>query len=230
MAKTELRIKAIKLRKSGLSYSEILKQIPVSKSTLSLWLRSVGLAKKQKQRITEKKLAAAARGGKVKRMQKLSRVEKIYEEASMELGEISKREFGLIGITLYWAEGAKEKDYAPGSGISFTNTDPRMIRFFLKWLKTAAFVEEKDITLSIYIHDTKKNDLPLIVEFWSQCTGFPKESLSRIYFKKSKSHTNRRNIGRLYFGTLNIKVKASSRLNRKISGWIQEICRQWGVV
>jgi len=40
--------KAIKLRKRGFSYSEILREIPVAKSTLSLWLRSVGLAKKQR--------------------------------------------------------------------------------------------------------------------------------------------------------------------------------------
>jgi len=46
--------KAIELRKKGLSYSEILKCVPVAKSTLSLWLRSVGLSKKQRQRLTDK--------------------------------------------------------------------------------------------------------------------------------------------------------------------------------
>jgi hypothetical protein len=40
--------KAIKLRKSGATYSEVLREVPVSKSTLSLWLRDVGLSKTQK--------------------------------------------------------------------------------------------------------------------------------------------------------------------------------------
>ncbi len=47
--KKEERKKAIQLRKKGLSYSKILKQVPVAKSTLSLWLRSVGLTKRQKK-------------------------------------------------------------------------------------------------------------------------------------------------------------------------------------
>lgn len=38
---------AIELRKRGLSYSEILMQVPVAKSTLSIWLHSVGLSKTQ---------------------------------------------------------------------------------------------------------------------------------------------------------------------------------------
>ena len=49
LAKIEEKQKAIALRKRGYSYSEILAEVPVAKSTLSLWLRSVGLAKKQKQ-------------------------------------------------------------------------------------------------------------------------------------------------------------------------------------
>ena len=33
-----------------------------------------------------------------------------------------------------------------------------------------------------------------------------------------------------YFGLLRIRVRKSTDLNRKISGWIEEICRKWGVV
>ena len=54
--KNELKSKAIELRKQGFSYSEILKQIPVAKSTLSVWLKNVGLSKKQKQKLTKKKI------------------------------------------------------------------------------------------------------------------------------------------------------------------------------
>lgn len=52
--KSKLKEKAVALRKEGKVYSEILKEVPVAKSTLSLWLRDVGLAKAQKQRITQK--------------------------------------------------------------------------------------------------------------------------------------------------------------------------------
>jgi len=63
--------KAIVLRRQCLSYREILNQIPVAKSTLSLWLQSVHLSVPQKQALTQKKLDAARRGAETKRRQRL---------------------------------------------------------------------------------------------------------------------------------------------------------------
>ena len=54
--KTREKIKAVNLRKSGKTYSEILKIVPVAKSTLSIWLREVGLSKVQKQTITKRQI------------------------------------------------------------------------------------------------------------------------------------------------------------------------------
>jgi len=71
MVKLKEKEKAIKLRKKGHSYSQILEKIPVAKSTLSLWLRSVKLAKRQKQQLTQKKLAAAFRGAMKRREQRI---------------------------------------------------------------------------------------------------------------------------------------------------------------
>jgi transposase len=67
---------AIELRRQGYSYSEILKKIPVAKSTLSLWLRSVGLAERQKQRLTEKKRKGQLKGAQMKRRQRILLTEK----------------------------------------------------------------------------------------------------------------------------------------------------------
>jgi len=60
--KADEQKRAIGFRKKGLTYNEILKRVPVAKSTLSLWLREVGLAKRQRQRLTEKRKAAQLRG------------------------------------------------------------------------------------------------------------------------------------------------------------------------
>ena len=87
--------KAIVLRKKGLTYSEILKQVPVAKSTLSLWLRSVGLSKRQKQNITRKKLLAARRGGEARRKKRIEITEKIKNKARLEVGEVTNKELKL---------------------------------------------------------------------------------------------------------------------------------------
>ena len=81
--------KAIKLRREGKSYSEILQVVKVAKSTLSLWLREVGLSVPQKQQLTAKRLAGIMKGGLAKRNQRLAITKKIEAEAVIEIGKIT---------------------------------------------------------------------------------------------------------------------------------------------
>ena len=225
IAKLKEKQKAIRFRKRGFSYSEILKKVPVAKSTLSLWLRTVGLAKRQKQRLTEKRLAAILRGGETKRRQRIERTKKIKQIARAEIKIISKKELWLMGIMLYWAEGTKEKEYAPGGNVQFMNSDAAMIKLFLKWLFKICKIERKRLIFGIYIHENSKNNIEKVRDFWSVQTGFAKNHFSYIYLKKHKPKTNRKNVGDSYYGTLKITVRASSSLNRKIAGWIEKICQ-----
>ena len=218
----------IALRRSGLSYSEILKQVPVAKSTVSLWLRDVGLSKQQHQRLTEKKIAAIIRGGQAKKEQRLQRTKDIYEAAEREVGHISKEQFWILGVGLYWAEGSKEKEHHPGTNLTFNNSDPTMIRVFLKWLFEVCKASPVNITLEIYIHKNSINKTPAVQEHWSKVTGFPVASLQRVYYKQNKILTNRKNIGDLYYGTLRVKVNASSALLRRVTGWTRGIVRELG--
>lgn len=78
---SELRQKAIALRQKGFSYSEILVQIPVAKSTLSLWLRSVDLSRPQPQRLTVLKLRAIKKGATARHAERLKLLAQIKKEA-----------------------------------------------------------------------------------------------------------------------------------------------------
>lgn len=216
---------AINLRKQGFSYSEILKRIPVAKSSLSLWLRSVGLSKRQNQRLTEKKLAAALRGALKKKEDRILRTRIIRETAEKEIGQLTKREMWLIGTALYWAEGSKEKEWRPGSRAQFINSDPRMIQFFLNWLIRICMVPKNMLTFDIYLHENHKNRIGEIIGYWSKQTKFPKNYFQHIYYKRNKIGTKRKNTGNTYFGILKINVKQSSSLNRKISGWVNGILK-----
>src|SRR3990172_10456311 len=108
----KLKKKAIILRKKGLSYSEILKKVPVAKSTLSDWLHSVGLSKKQKQRLTEKKLASIRRGWEKVKKIRLDRTQNIFNKSKEDISKlkINKDSLFLMGLMLYWAEGSKQKE------------------------------------------------------------------------------------------------------------------------
>jgi hypothetical protein len=215
--------RAIQLRKDGKTYSEILKEIPVAKSTLSEWFKEVSLSKRQFQKLTIKKLEAARRGGKAKRKQRLERMSAIREESLSQIKNISNKELLIIGTVLYWAEGTKEKEYRPGSGIQFSNSDPRMINIFILWLKRCCEIDDKRIVFEIYIHENYKNDIERFKLFWSKSTGYNLEYFNRIYFKTNKIKTNRKNTNNLYYGLIRVRVLSSSDLVRKISGWTEAI-------
>ena len=228
--KIDLKNRAIALRREGNTYSEIMKIIPVAKSTLSEWLKSVGMVKEVKQIFTEKRRLASLRGGQAKRRQRIERSNKIFNLAESEIGKLSKRELWLLGIALYWAEGSKEKEGRPGSGVIFVNSDYEMIILFLKWLTEIIGLKEDEIRCELYIHDSYRKEVARFQKYWAQKTGLPLSYFDTVYYKRNKINTKRKNVGDLYNGQLRVKVCRSSTLNRRIAGWVRGINKYWGVV
>lgn len=221
MTKENLKNKAIQLRKDGKSYSEILKDVRVSKSTLSLWLRSVNLSKRQKQRLTLKKLQSAWRGGEAKKKSRIKKSRKIISQAKKEIGKITDRDAWLAGIMLYWAEGSKQKETNVSVAVKFSNSDPIMLRFFIIWLKKYLKVSDDEIVFEMFIHENFKEKKDDFINYWSKTLNYPVSKFDKLYYKRHKVNTKRKNIGTSYHGQLSILVKKSTNLNRKIIGWIE---------
>ncbi len=217
--------KAIRLRRKGLSYREILEKVPVAKSTLSLWLRSVGLTKRQKQRLTEKKRKAALKGARKRREQRIKRTKKIKRKARKEIEKISKEKLKLIGAALYWAEGKKQKKYRTGASLSFSNSDSRMILLYTKWLKEVCSIPKSRLVYSLYIHES--GNWQRAKRYWANILSVQKNKIN-VYFKHNKIKSRRKK--KKYYGLINIRVRRSTQLNRKVAGWIEGICKQCGVV
>ena len=225
-----IKARAIALRKNGLTYSEILREIPVAKSTLSLWLHDMGLSKTQEQRLTRKKMLAVKRGGAARRKQRIENANKIKLQARSEIGRVTTKDLWLAGIMLYWAEGAKEKPQDVSVGIKFSNSDPQMIVIFIKWLTKCLRVQERDIVFEIYIHKSREKDKEKIINFWSEITNYPRTKFDKIYLKRHNRSPRRKNIDSGYHGQFVVRVKRSTDINRKISGWIEGFCQQCGIV
>ena len=213
--------KAVELRKAGKTYSEILKVVPVAKSTLSLWLREANLSRRENQRLTDRKLAAIRRGGVAKRRQREHKTAEIFGASQSEIRELSQRELFLIGVALYWAEGTKQKPHTVSQRVSFGNSDPNMIQCFLCWLRGLG-IAQNDLIFELYIHQSA--NVTQAVAFWSKLVGVaPEVLLKRTYFKKGNPKTIRKNSNEKYVGLLRIVVKRSTDFNRRISGWIRGI-------
>ncbi len=211
--------KAIELRRQGLSYNEIRERVVVSKSTLSLWLRSVGLAKRQIRRLTERKRQTQKMAVAKWHALRVEKTFRIKQDAQAEIISLSEKERWLIGIALYWAEGSKEHDRS--SQVQFSNSDPHMVFLFQQWVLDFLKVRSEDITYTLYIHERSKN-ISDAVGFWSDFLKIEPHELS-IVFKKHNPSPKRKNVGVHYRGLVRLSIRKSTDLNRKISGWIDGV-------
>ena len=204
---------AIELRKGGYSYSEIKKFVHVQKSTLSYWFRDIKLSEPQLARLKKKRIEANQRGSKTKNLKTLKVIEEIQKTSAKDIGTISKRELWLMGIVLYWRERLLNKnDSDLKKGIRFSSSDPRLIKFFIRWLEDVGGIKNEEISFDIFIGKDSPILLNETVKYWADITGFSKDNFSRYYIlKKSKR------------SLLRIRVKASSMLARQIAGWANGI-------
>lgn len=224
-SKANTRIKALELRSEGLSYSEIKKLISVPKSTLSGWLKDISLNEEARKIINFKIAKARKIGAEARRRQRLEKVLSIRKSAFSQIKKIGKSGLFLMGIMLYWAEGSKIRERNISQQVAFDNSDPRMCRFFLKWLKQSLKISDNEISFSIYINSTFKGRELEILNFWSKEINLSSERFSKISFTQARFSKIKRRVNRFnYFGLLRIKVRKSVDLNRRIDAWIERIC------
>lgn len=225
-----IKDQAINLRKTGLSYREINKILDIPKSTLSDWLHSIELTSEQKERL--KKLGGNGQpyASEAHKRIRLEKTQKIFAEARADIKDVTEKDLWYMGIMLYWAEGHKQKEHSPSVSVTFNNSDPEMVKIFLKWVKTCLNISGKDIDFSVYIHKTYKKNRESLSKYWSENTGFPVDKFDKIYYKHNKVHSYRKNRGDNYYGVLRIRIRKSTDLNRQITGWTKGICEHCGIV
>jgi hypothetical protein len=213
---SEVRQQAYSLRLQGRSYLEIEQALGVPKSTQSGWFRDVPLSEEHRRRLEERKLDGSRSGAAAIRAARVRRTEVLQQEAAAELGEVTDRELFLLGVVAYWCEGSKAKPWAPSESVSFINSDPRLIRLFLRWLERLGYGPD-DLSCNISIHENA--DVDAAARYWNEVTGIPLEQFGRPTLKRHRPKTNRRNTGEDYVGCFIIRVRRSTHLNRRIAGW-----------
>jgi len=203
------KLKAIELRKTGLSYSEIRKIVKVSKSTISIWLKDIELTDGQKRRLG-KLQATGYLGAKTNQARSKAHHDRIKEAAKKELSRLIKDPLFVCGLMLYWAEGDKRS-----GRVQFTNSDSQMIKLMMKWFRDFCGVPEPKFRIGLFLHalHVRKDCL----EFWSQATGLPVSQFNRPYIKPA-IFSNRKN--KLYEGACAIKIYNKDLISR-ILGWME---------
>ena len=115
----------------------------------------------------------------------------VYKKISKDVNTFSKRDLFLAGLFLYWGEGTK----ASNCSVVLTNTNPAMLKFFIKWLELFG-VEKKNLKVKLHLYSDM--NIKKSLDFWSKELKIPINQFQKSYIKKtsSKSITYKNGFGK----------------------------------
>ncbi len=214
MAKYRTRITARQLRTQGASIKDIAKQLKISPSTASIWCRDIILSPTQIRQLLKSKekniTAGRLRGAQIQRERRLDRIRAAEQEA-YRLKSLTDNEFWIAGLALYLAEGSKRM-----GRVQFTNSDPRIIKFMLRWFKKFYNISKHEIKCSIIINHIHQSRDSIIKEYWQKYLTIPLERFTDIRYVKTKQlkvYENHNN----YFGTFSFRINKSTQLLNRLN-------------
>ncbi|TSD03205.1 MAG: Uncharacterized protein Athens071416_266 [Parcubacteria group bacterium Athens0714_16] len=209
---------AIKLRKKGFSYSFIINETDVSKSTLSCWLSKIPFKpnKETVERIGRGKLKTAM----IKTSQKMQMIEKTKKIAKEDITNISERDLFMLGLGLYIGEGSKSANI-----VRVINSDPDIIKLAIKWFEKTCGIDKNNFSITIHLYPD--NDIEKCLNYWSGVTGIRRSNFNKTYIDTRKDKKVFKK-GKLPHGTAHLTVISNGKkelgvfLFRKINAWTNE--------
>src|SRR6516225_288416 len=216
-AKDAERAKARELRLQGLDYNRIAAELGVSKGSVSLWVRDLPRPESLSYEECRRRAAEGVRRyWAAERPVREAQRRAARAAAAAQIGELNEREILIAGAIAYWCEGAKNKPYRRGDQVIFMNSDPALIRFYLRFLAVAG-IEPDRLRCRVQIHESA--DAEAAQQFWLEVTGLDTAQFRRPALKRHNPKTVRKNTGHDYHGCLRIDVLRGTGLYRKIEGW-----------
>jgi len=211
MARFRDREKSLLLRKQGMSYSQIKKILKVSKSTLSLWLRDFPLSKRRMRELRDWNEQRIEKFRETMREKREKRLKEIYKAQKKSLLPLKNRELFMIGLGLYWGEGTKYRK----DGLSISNSDPAVIKFFIHWLNKNLGITKKKLRVLLHLY----NDMNINKEilYWSRILKIPLKQFNSPYIKKSSSKRINHK-GGFGHGTCNVTVNSAALAEKTFMG------------
>lgn len=183
-------IKRIKfLRQRGYSLPEIKREVKVSQGSVFRHIQGVKVLPQFKHVWFGKWKSSIKR--------KIESEQRAQFEAEKLVDSLTRKEKILFLSALYWGEGNK-KDFM------FTNSDPSMIKIFVKGMMELFAVTKKSLKISIRIYEDL--DKKKCLDYWAKITGISYEEFQSVGIIKGKK------TGRLPFGMCRVRVKKGGYL------------------
>lgn len=111
---------------------------------------------------------------------------------------LEKEPLKLLVALLYWCEGSK---YPSSTAVTMVNSDPSLIKTFLRLLRAAFELDESKFHVHLQIHTT--HDFAKIKRYWSKLLSIPASQFMRPTVTKPNGGKHRNQ----YFGTCTLKYQ-----------------------
>lgn len=219
MAKSLERIEARRLRREeGLGIKTIAKRVGIAKSTVSRWCRDIELTNDQIEKLVlvsrDRRLYGRLKGASVQKVRRLKFIEQCNSEGQLRFNNLTKKEFFVAGISLYWAEG-----YRKGRCVTFCNSDPNMMRFMINWFLTFFNLSISDFKFRVDINEAHKSRDEVVKKYWIDTLQLPPSQFYKTSFKKVVSRKVYANFNE-HYGTLRFELSKPTRVIYNLMGYI----------
>lgn len=128
----------------------------------------------------------------------------------------------IAGVMLYWAEGSHPKSRHHNWTVEFANSNPSMVKIFLRFLREICGITESRLRLHIYCYADQ--NLKTLQRFWTKETEIPLTHFTKPFiredFRIDKS-------GKMKYGMVHIRY-SDKRLLLHIGKWTEEYSKLLG--
>lgn len=193
-----------KLRETGHSLPEIMKQVRRGSSTVHKYIKDVAVLPKYRELLKQK------RGGNTYRASLRWQEAERNVESMVKI--LSKTEKLLIASCLYWGEGTKKE-------LSLTNSDPLLIKAFTSCLEDFG-VSKTDLRVTIRIYEDLAREK--CIQYWADVLNIPKGNILNVNVLSGKK------IGKLPFGMCRVRVTKGQKTFKLLQSTIKVISRRLG--
>jgi len=136
------------------------------------------------------------------------RLNKYYLEEKSKIFPLTKRDFFIAGVFLYWGEGSKTMS----KEVSVSNTDPSMINFFMDWAVNYLKIPREKICFTLHLYNDM--DIDKEIKFWSKKINAHKSQFRKPYIKQTSIKSINYK-GMFGHGTCNARI-FDARLSEKV--------------
>lgn len=206
--KNQQKDRAIALRKNGWSIKQIEKELCVSRSSVSRWVRDICL--------TDEQISCLKQRAKPRFLGRRPSTTARYDGwKSVGRERVAHDAMFAIVCALYWGEGRKTN-----MDVSIANCDAGLLRVFIRWLIT----EGRDFRFRVSCHRENTITEQELKSWWSNSIPEVEEHhWCKTFWCETSRASQRKRINKQRYGTGDVRACKGTDLYWQIMGGIEAI-------